>query len=536
MTDPATPPALVCLSLRLLPVLFSVLIKTSILLALAFILQGIMKNASARLRHVLWLSSIGGCLLVLALSLCGPLFQLAPRSAEAAGTMSALSSALVPSPGSFAVRRDLPHIAAVVWRQTTNSGIWPSLWPPLVLFLLMAGVLWGWLRMLWGRVRLARSRRREKNNHAREYDRIIRELSRVVGIRREVRVMECASATTSLTRGVLHPVIVLPTAMRTWSAVSMRSVLLHELCHIKRGDSFSVGIAYWICSLLWFVPPIWPAYSRLYVEEEKACDAAVIGSGVRRHFYAACILDAAQLCRQPALLAGLGFSGGRKKALKDRIQAIVRGGRNMKKGVIFFWVSVLLLAAAVGLSAAGTEGKGKVLMVLRDGDSQVADFMLSQEAAVMKMTLENAGYLVVVATVNGEPAQGSSMSLKADMKMANVQVADYRGLILPCMAAGESPIPAESVAIVKKAMAMKKPIAAQNSAVLILSQAGATRGKRFALEADLAPAVKDGTYGGIGVVQDGNLVTSGTCPFMAQQLGKPDSTPELMQKLIALMN
>jgi hypothetical protein len=391
------------------------------------------------------------------------------------------------------------------------------------------------LRMFWGRLRLARSGRRGQNNHARECDPTIRELARGAGITFEVRVIESERLTTPLTRGILHPEIILPAAMRNWSAASMRSVLLHELCHIRRGDSFSMGLAYWVCSLLWFVPPIWAAYSRLSVEQEKACDAAVIDSGIKRRSYATCILDAAQLCRQPARLGGLGFSGSRKKALKDRIQAIVQGGRKMKKGLGVFWLSVLLLAAAVGLSAAGAEGMGKVLMVLRQGDSEVADFMLSREAAVMKLTLESAGYSVVVATVNGEPARGSSMSLKADIKMANAQVADYRGLILPCMAAGDSPIPAESVAIVKKAMALKKPIAAQNSAVLILYQAGATRGRRFALEADLAPVVKDGTYGGIGVVQDGNLVTSGTCPYMAQQLAKPDNTPELTQMLIALM-
>ena len=46
MTNPVIPEVLVCLSIRLLPVLFSVLMKTSILLALAFLLQWFMKNAS----------------------------------------------------------------------------------------------------------------------------------------------------------------------------------------------------------------------------------------------------------------------------------------------------------------------------------------------------------------------------------------------------------------------------------------------------------------------------------------------------------
>jgi len=386
-----------------------------------------------------------------------------------------------------------------------------------------------------GRVKLARAGRRGKDGPAREHDRSVRELSRLVGIRREVRVMDLEGATTPFARGVLRPTIVLPPAMRTWSSARMRSVLLHELWHIKRGDSFTLAAAYGICSLLWFVPLIWPAYSRLCMEQEKECDAAVVDHGIRRHSYAACVLDAAQLCREPALRAGLGFSGRRKEFLKDRIQAIIGGGKKMKKGLAIFGLGVIVLAAGVLLSAAGTEGKSKVLMVLRNGDAEAADFMLSQEAAVMKLVIEDAGYTVVVATVDGQPAKGSSITLKADLKMADVQVADYKGFIVPCMAAGASPIPPESVALVKKAMATKKPIAAQNSAVLILDQAGATRGGKFAIEADLASAVKDGVYSGIGVVQDGNLVTSGTCPLMAMQLSKPDGTQELTRKFIALI-
>jgi hypothetical protein len=38
------------------------------------------------------------------------------------------------------------------------------------------------------------------------------------------------------------------------------------------------------------------------------------------------------------------------------------------------------------------------------------------------------------------------------------------------------------VALVKKAVAAKKPIAAQNRAILILDQAGGTRGSKFAIE------------------------------------------------------
>ncbi len=551
MTGPYLPLELVSVSLRLLPVLFSVLVKTSILLALAFVLQRLMKTrlcpaAACAVADLHWRqppdpAAVPGRAPVPAGS----------RHLPAAGPIAGLSSTVVLASGGFSTGGvsayvDMPPVAAEAWRQATIGATWPGLWPPLVLALVAAGALWGWLRMLGGRVRLARGVRRAQRGaagraqrgavrRAQRVERLTRELSRRVGIRREVSVVECESATTSLTRGILHPLIVLPPAMRTWPEARVRSVLLHELCHVKRGDSLSLSIAYGICSLLWFVPPIWAACSRLCLEQEKACDAAVIESGVRRHSYAACILDAAQLCREPVLLAGPSFSGRRKKVLRDRVFAIVKGGRKMKKGVALFGFSVLLLVSTIALSAAGMESKGKILMVIRNGDPDAADFMLSQEAAVMKLRLESSGYAVVVATVDGQPARGSSFSLKADLKMADVQVADYKGFIIPCMAAGDSPIPPESVQIVKKAMAMKKPIAAQNSAVFILSQAGATKGRRFAIEADLASWVKDGTYSGIGVVQDANLVTSGTCPYMAAQLGKPDGTPELVQRFVALI-
>ena len=42
-------------------------------------------------------------------------------------------------------------------------------------------------------------------------------------------------------------------------------------------------------------------------------------------------------------------------------------------------------------------------------------------------------------------------------------------------------------------------------------------------------------YKGNGVVQDGNIVTSGSCPFGAKMAGSKDGTPELTQKFIDLL-
>ena len=535
MTGFVMPLQLVCLSLWLLHVLSVVFLKATVLLALAVLLQRVMRGAPARFRHVLWLSAIGGCLVILVLSLSGRLLAIPGPWWPAAGPAAALSTTVVLPSGGVGPSGDLSPFVARIWRRVIIGETWPSLWPPIVMSALVAGAAWKLGRMALGRMRLAVFERRGTLFSIRDSEPGTRQLFQTVGKRRKIRVIECMEATTSFTHGTLTPVIVLPAAMRRWPVSRRRNALLHELCHIRRADSLSLVIADCICALLWFVPLIPLAYSHLCLEQEKACDAAVIERGAGRKAYAACILRTAVLCRQSTLLTGLNLAGARKKALKERIQAIVEGGERMKKGLVGLGVSVLLLGAAVTLSAAGAETKGKVLMVLRSGYPDAADFMLSQEAAVMKLTLEDAGYTVVVATVDGKPLAGPSLSFKADIRMADARVADYKGVIVPCMAAAQSPVPAEAVDIVKKAMAAGKPLAAQNSAVLVLHEAGVIRGRRLAIEEDLASAVSEATYGGIGVVQDGTLVTSGTCPVMAEQLGKPDGTQQLTRTLIAMM-
>lgn len=197
-------------------------------------------------------------------------------------------------------------------------------------------------------------------------------------------------------------------------------------------------------------------------------------------------------------------------------------------------LAILFCILVVGQSI-GAETKGRVLMIVRSGNQAAVDFMLAKEVGVMKSTLTEAGFTVVTTTATGEAIKGSTKSLVPDLKLSDAEITDYRGFILPCMAAGNMPVPEEAVAIVQKALALGKPIAAQNSAVQILSEAGALKGRHFAIEAALTSRVADGTCDGIGVVQDGNIVTSGTCPFVARVLRKPDGTVELTKKFIDLL-
>lgn len=87
--------------------------------------------------------------------------------------------------------------------------------------------------------------------------------------------------------------LLLPAAARQWSGEQLRSVLLHEVAHIKRRDTIAHLLAQIACSLHWFNPLVWFAAWRLRVESERACDDLVLASGVRLSSYAGHLLQVA---------------------------------------------------------------------------------------------------------------------------------------------------------------------------------------------------------------------------------------------------
>lgn len=206
-------------------------------------------------------------------------------------------------------------------------------------------------------------------------------------------------------------------------------------------------------------------------------------------------------------------------------------------------IKTALLALVVLVTTSASCGDGEdtsgVLLYMPDG-SQDLEFMLTEELGVMKDLLEQSGFEVAVTTVSGELVEAGSASLTPDLPLSEVVVADYAGFILPCMAAADRNYqqPEDAVAMVRTAVAEGKPVAAQLGGVLTLAEAGVLEGKEYAfsdvssMNPRMFPSLEGGVYAGTGVVQDGNIITSGLCPYMARYLGVPDGTEELTRTLI----
>jgi len=161
----------------------------------------------------------------------------------------------------------------------------------------------------------------------------------------------------------------------------------------------------------------------------------------------------------------------------------------MKKRV---FVLVMIILAGIFLlpqhfppakEALGQTGL-KVLMIPREGFSSDIQLMLTKEVGVMTSMLKEAGFEVVVTTRSGQDIIGSTSTLKPDRRLDQVNLDDYMGIIMPCMAVGGipgPPIAPETITIVQQAVAAGKPVAAQMGSVIILAHAGVLKSKKICL-------------------------------------------------------
>jgi protease I len=204
----------------------------------------------------------------------------------------------------------------------------------------------------------------------------------------------------------------------------------------------------------------------------------------------------------------------------------------------------LLIALLIGtfiLAYAYAQNAPKVLLFMRNAQkSGDLEYMLKKEVGVMKDTLEKAGYRVVVATLDGSSFTAGSVTVKADIKLANAKVAEYAGFILPCLAVPSYPAPPEVspevIALVKNAVSAGKPVAAQTGSLWTLAEAGLLKGKKYAYAMEeKSPHFAGATFAGTGVVRDGLIITSGICPYMALKSKEKDGTEPLTLALVEAM-
>ena len=291
--------------------------------------------------------------------------------------------------------------------EATSSWLSPLLW----LWLLGSAVV-----LIWSLSRIVRFNRALRRAAEPAPERLLRmgqELSATLGLRRTPAIQVTPAQTSPMVWWVGGRVqVVIPEALITvLDDTQMRSVLAHELAHVRRGDHIVRWLEWICCVVLWWNPLTYWARRNLRIHEETCCDALVLESfEVTPVTYANSLLQvleflAKPLPRPPALASPI--HGG---SLERRFQMMLSNPSTTPR-----WVLRSLFAGALALLPLGVAQAQSAdfdAVATRLQDAVAAGELSSTQAAAMMGTL---GRLMMTDRLDGAVSNsGSAPNLAPD--------------------------------------------------------------------------------------------------------------------------
>ena len=320
--------------------------KATILFAVAGLLAVVLRRRSAAARHLVWTLALLSALILPALSIALPKWQVAVVRIAASTAAPAVPSDRPADPVSAAppaLRRaaaapQAPHRDRVVSGQQTapvqnaNGEPRPSKWhlanvswPAALLLVWMAGALAILGRLVLGLIAVQWMARRTERVIDAPWLPQARSLAAGLGISR-ITFLRSGRAAMPIACGILRPAVLMPSDADDWPADRLRIVLLHELAHVKRRDCLTHVLAQIACAAYWFNPLAWIAARHVRTERERACDDLVLASGTRGSDYADQLIEVARVMRAgrfPSVIAGASLAMAHRSQLEGRLMAIL---------------------------------------------------------------------------------------------------------------------------------------------------------------------------------------------------------------------
>lgn len=250
----------------------------------------------------------------------------APAAPTASGTFTVTYGT------DFQVTRQVPAVSRVV--VAPRVALSPAGWL-MSSTILVAVALLGWMLARWRQVaRMAR-----QGGAAPEWlDRLLEECRATVGIRKPLRLRLTTASVSPVVCGFRRPAILLPDCLVTGlSRAQLRTVLIHELLHLRRGDLWVNGAQALLQVVYWWHPLLWLANARIRrLREEAVDDAVMLALREASADYAPTLLEVARLLLYRPL-ASLGLIGilESKTALRQRIERLIDSQVSRKTGLTF---------------------------------------------------------------------------------------------------------------------------------------------------------------------------------------------------------
>jgi len=323
-----------------LPLAIDAAIKSSLVLGGTFAAVLFLRRASAATRHLAWTLGLAGTLLLPALSLGLPRWEvpLVRLATDEPATIAASATPPVRVPGPHATHRAQVTAAQAPSPTVTSSpteeasraasfaiDLGTVSWTTLLVIVWAAGAAIVLARVLLGLAAVQWMSRRTPLVVDAPWSAQANALASSLGLPR-VRFLRSSTATMPMAWGIWRPSILMPADADAWPTDRLRIVLLHELAHVKRRDCATHAFAQIACAVYWFNPLAWMAARRLRSERERACDDLVLSAGTRGSDYANELLEVARVMRAgrfPAVLAGATLAMAHRSQLEGRLIAIL---------------------------------------------------------------------------------------------------------------------------------------------------------------------------------------------------------------------
>jgi HEAT repeat protein/beta-lactamase regulating signal transducer with metallopeptidase domain len=356
------------------PFITDALTKGTLLVLIAVGLTRLLGRAPAAARHLVWSLAVVGLLLLPAtvlvpwrielsgLAAVRETFDPARTPTTAAGEAQRIddahegigrASAPQPALDASAVTEIVPPSALDT--PVSAPRAWSAVRDPAVLLIgvWLAGTLWMLGRLVVGVANVRRTVRESEPADGAEWNALVADARRSLSASAAARIVISPRAAMPFTSGLFRPIIVLPASAEDWTLERRRSVLVHELAHVRRRDLVTNAVVQLACAVYWFHPLVRLAARRVRIEAERACDALVVAAGTRASDYASDLLEIARTMRSSAT-AAVALAVARRSDFEGRLLAILAPdcGRNLLTAARASLIALSFAAPAVAIAAA----------------------------------------------------------------------------------------------------------------------------------------------------------------------------------------
>jgi uncharacterized protein (TIGR03435 family) len=304
-----------------------------------------LRNNRAQLRYGLWLAASVKFLI--------PFSLLA-----AVGSYLGSSRARVSAPTETSLYFAMEQVSQPFTRQTATAPARGTpetalqslshLFPALLLVWLcgFAVVLFVWW-VRWRRVSAA-VREAERLREGREVE-VLRHVATTPGMPKQVEMLSSRSSLEPGIFGIARPVLLWPVGITArLEDDHLKSILAHELLHIRRRDNLAAAIHMLVEAVFWFHPLVWWMGTRLVEERERACDEEVVESGSDPQVYAESILKICEFCVGSPLTCISAVTGAELKSRITRIMSDqIARKLDLRRKLLLGVAAILAVAAPI---------------------------------------------------------------------------------------------------------------------------------------------------------------------------------------------